>query len=239
MSSFITKEDYISLLKNANNIICVKDYKNYSSGLILRHDVDISLDFAFDIYKLERDNGIKSTFYILLTSDLYNPFSFKNRLKLQEMVKNGFEVGLHFDPVAYGNSSNILENFKREILLFEKHLDIKLHSYSMHNPSITGEYIKYPKLIDAYSSDIFSDERYISDSLFSFKGKDLKEYIEKSNSSFIQLLIHPIHLISNGKVSYKRPIREHLKRYLEKIDTTLCVNRVYLKDREDILGLIG
>lgn len=154
------------------------------------------------------------------------------------MEQNGFEIGLHFDPMAY-NNNRMLDNFKREIELFEKYLNIKLYSYSMHNPSITGEYVKYPELIDAYGSDIFNNECYISDSTFSFRGKDLIEYIEKSNHQLIQLLIHADHLMSNGEISYKKPIEKMLKEYLKRIDETYFVNSVYQKEREDILKLIG
>jgi hypothetical protein len=235
---FIDIYKYIELVKKAQNIICVKDYKKHNRGLILRHDVDESLDFAYELYQIEKENKVKSTFYILLTSDLYNPFSLKNRTRLKEMVESGFEIGLHFDPMAYSNNQ-MLKNFKQEMEMFEKYLNIKLYSYSMHNPSITGEYIKYPNLIDAYSSDIFNNECYISDSTFSFRGKDLKEYIEKSNNQLIQLLIHADHLMSEGEISYRKPIEKMLKNYLKKIDDTYFVNSIYQKEREEILKLIG
>jgi len=235
---FIDLEKYIEILKKANITLCVKDYKKYSKGLIVRHDIDESIEFAYELYRVEKENGIKSTYYVLLTSDLYNPFSNKNKKILKEMVESGFEVGLHFDPMAY-NSGDLIENFEKEVNVFEKFLRIKLYSYSMHNPSITGEYVKYPKLIDAYNSDIFNDKCYISDSTFSFRGKDLNKYIEKSNSELIQLLIHADHLFSGGKISYKKPIQKMLEDFLQKIDNTYYVNSVYQKEREDILELIG
>ena len=232
--SFINLNEYLSLLKKANRIICVKDYKKYKSALILRHDVDESMDFAYELYRLENSNNIKSTYYILLTSDLYNPFSAKNKKRIKEMVENGFEVGLHFDPLAY-DSENLIENFKKEVEAFEKFLEIKLYSYSMHNPSVSGKYIKYLKLLDAYDDSIFCDECYISDSAFSFRGKDLNEYIEKSNYRLVQLLIHADHLIANGEISYKKPIKKMMNNYLEKIDDMYKVNKIYKTEREALL----
>lgn len=79
---FINLEKYIEILKRADTTICVKDYKRHNRGLILRHDIDESIDFAYELYLAEKANGIKSTFYVLLTSDLYNPFSLKNRIRL-------------------------------------------------------------------------------------------------------------------------------------------------------------
>ena len=235
---FIDVEKYIEILKNADKTLCVKDYKKHKKGLIVRHDIDESVEFAYELYKAEKANGIKSTFYVLLTSDLYNPFSAQNKKRFKEMVESGFEIGLHFDPMAY-EEGDLTKNFEKEIEAFEKFLGLKLYSYSMHNPSITGEYLKYPKLIDAYNSDIFNDNCYISDSTFSFRGKDLKEYVEKSNKELIQLLIHADHLFSDGEISYKKPIEQMLKSYLNKIDDTYKVNRVYQTEQDEILNLLG
>jgi len=235
---FITIKEYIDIVKKAKKTLCVKDYKRHKRGLIVRHDIDESIDFAYELYQAEKENRIRSTFYVLLSSDLYNPFSAKNKQRLQEMVANGFEVGLHFDPMAY-KSGDLLENFIKEIKLFEEFLEIELHSYSMHNPSITGEYIKYPQLIDAYNSDIFNDNCYISDSSFSFRGKDIYEYVAKSNQELIQLLIHADHLFSDGAISYQKPITKMLKEYLKKIDEMYAVNPIYQKEQEHIKKLLG
>ncbi len=236
--SFINIDDYIEALKGVDRTLCVKDYKKFKSGLIVRHDIDESIDFAYELYRLEKENQIKSTYYLLLTSDLYNPFSLRNKKILNEMVESGFEIGLHFDPMAY-SSGDMLDNFKKEIEMFEKYLGIKLYSYSMHNPSITGEYVKYSGLIDAYSSEIFCDECYISDSTFNFRGKDFHEFIKKSKDRLIQLLIHADHLVANGEISYKMPIKKMLSNYLDKIDSTYLPNSIYKQEREDILKIVG
>ncbi len=51
--------------------------KLYSSGkryLILRHDVDFSVDRALELAKIENNYGISSTYFFLLHSDFYNIF---------------------------------------------------------------------------------------------------------------------------------------------------------------------
>ncbi len=233
MDNFLTLDEYKNIIKKANRVIMVKDAINTTDGLILRHDVDESLDFAYELYKLEKEIGVKSTYYILLTSDLYNPFSFKNKKIIREMHQNGFEIGLHFDPIAYSNQKNdfLLQKFMDEIEIFEKYLEIKLYSYSMHQPSVTGTYIDYPKLINAYGSPIFDKNRYISDSSFSFRGKNIEEYIEKSKNQLIQLLIHPDHLFCDGKKDYGVCFSKLLNNYINAIDSTYQENRLYQTQR--------
>jgi hypothetical protein len=237
MKSFITLEQFTDLIKNVHNVLRIMDIKdNHKSGLVLRHDVDESIDFAYTLYLSEKSIGVKSTFYILLTSDLYNPFSKKNRAYLEKMHIDEFEIGLHFDPLAYTNveDSFLIEKFEEEIFIFEKTLDIKLHSYSMHQPSVSGKYINHDKLINAYDKELFTIDRYISDSAFTFRGKNLNEYIEKSNHEIIQLLIHPDHLISNGKISYEPAIQQLVKNYIENIDSLYHENLIYKQEQNNI-----
>ena len=42
-------------------------HKTYDKQILLRHDVDLSLDHALDMALLEKDNDIHATYYILLT----------------------------------------------------------------------------------------------------------------------------------------------------------------------------
>ena len=39
--------------------------------LILRHDIDMSLEAALPIAEIEKNIGVKATYFILLRSDLY------------------------------------------------------------------------------------------------------------------------------------------------------------------------
>ena len=50
-------------------------HNNSNNDVILRHDVDSSLKAALTMAKIEYDLDIQSTYFILFTSDFYNPFS--------------------------------------------------------------------------------------------------------------------------------------------------------------------
>ena len=61
---------------------------------------------AYEFSRIEERNQIVSTYYILMTSDLYNPISMTSQKLIKRMSEEGFEIGLHFDPTVYGEISN-------------------------------------------------------------------------------------------------------------------------------------
>jgi len=213
---------YKYLLEKVERTICVKDYKKYNNGLILRHDVDASIKMAYDLSRIELEYAKVSTYYVLLTASIYNVFSKKNQKYIREMINDGFEIGLHFDPTVYGcvSKKTLTDKIKSEATVFEMIFDYKIKSYSLHQPSIYGGYIDTSSYIDAYNKDIFDDDRYISDSSFSFRGKNPIEYIEKSKTELIQMLIHPQHITNSGAISYYEPIRKIVEEYLDDVDAT-------------------
>lgn len=220
---------YESLIKSCKISLKVRDYQDFNKGLILRHDVDFSLDLAYEFSRIEKKYSKLSTYYILMTSDLYNPFSNESREIIKNMLEEGFEIGLHFDPTEYGDISGkeLEKKFYNEIDIFESVFNFKIKSYSLHNPSIHGKYPNFRGIINAYNKDIFSDECYISDSMFSFHGKDPLEFIKKSKHQLIQFLTHPIHFFSDGNISYEKPMEIIINNYYKKFDKMFRVNKIY------------
>lgn len=225
---------YEYLLNSTKSIIRVRDYKSASCGLILRHDVDCSLEYAFRLSRIEKRNSVLSTYHILLNSDLYNPLSKASVEIITKMYNDGFEIGLHFDPIVYGNLSEeeLIKKLRNEITIIESVYNFKIESYSLHNPSMHGIFLGYREIINAYDPEIFSEDSYISDSMFSFRGKNPLEYIKKSENQRIQFLIHPIHFFSGGNLSYEKQINNMVNNYYKKINEIFSVNRVYLKGKD-------
>ncbi len=232
-NKYFTLNYYEYLLKSFPKILRVRDYPNHDNGIILRHDVDLSIDLAYEFSRIEKRNSIVSTYYILMTSDLYNPFSNESKKIIKNMLEEGFEIGLHFDPTEYGDvSDSILEkHFVNEVEIFKSFFDCKVYSYSLHNPSIHGKYPNFTNYISVYGSGIFSDDCYISDSVFSFRGKDLPKFCEKSKHQLIQFVTHPAQYFSNGKVSYEKQINYIINKYYKKMDSIFQVNKVYSEQR--------
>ena len=83
--------------------------------LLLRHDVDFSVDFAHKLATVEFNLGIHSTYFFMLTSNMYNLISGAHKELVKDIAKMGHKVSIHFDPTAYDQ----LKKFEDEKKLFE------------------------------------------------------------------------------------------------------------------------
>jgi hypothetical protein len=177
---------------------------NGQSGAILRQDVDLSLEMAECFMEWQKECGLRSTFFVLLTQPTYNPFSASNRNILRRMVREGFEVGLHFDPTVDDDERRL----HRESQILAELCEQDIVSVSLHNPTSRGEFPLYEGYKNAYDPKVFTPETYLSDSRMIWR-YDPWEFVKRSADRTIQLLFHPLHYVAGG--SYE----EILGRYLE------------------------
>ncbi|NEU30247.1 hypothetical protein GN156_05560 [bacterium LRH843] len=205
------------------------DETHTKKGIILRHDVDFSIDKAYELFKVEKELNVKSTYFILVTCDYYNPLSRSNKIKLREMNDKGSEIGLHFDPTIYGkvNNKSLCNYAKNEAEILEEIIGNKVTSISLHNPSIHNQYPSFSDFINAYDSPYFDPEFYFSDSCMDFRGKNIYDFIHKARENLVQILFHPIHFTKEGK-GYLEIFSEILEDHICKLDNTLIkYNRGY------------
>ena len=158
---------------------------------ILRHDVDYSLAKAERIAEIEHDLGVKSTYYILLTSDLYNVYSKNNAKTIDHLLSLGHDIGLHFDearyPDAYGNAERITE-----LILKEAQIGKQINTVSMHRPSrqILDADLEIPGMINSYGKTFFEEFKYISDSRRRWR-EPVDEIIKSGKYERLHILTHP------------------------------------------------
>src|SRR5712691_5009043 len=63
--------------------------------LMLRHDVDYSLEMAVSLARVNAELGVTGTFFILLRGHAYNPLSATSMERVNELVLLGQRLGLH------------------------------------------------------------------------------------------------------------------------------------------------
>ena len=63
--------------------------------LLLRHDVDLSLDAALRLAELEADSGARATYFLMTESVFYNLASHEGEHALARLRELGHRVGLH------------------------------------------------------------------------------------------------------------------------------------------------
>jgi len=173
---------------------------NGQNCFLVRHDIDYNLDKALEMAQLEFEIGIKATYFILLSSDNYNPFTFENQKIIRTIKDMGHEIGLHFDPSKFGN--HFIREFENQILFLSKIINDKIFSVSIHNPSIHNEYPEFSGYNNAYSKRFFKPINYLSDARFNFRNKKPFHFIDTVDDSVTQISLHPIHFSHQGDMNY-------------------------------------
>lgn len=186
----------IESLRKENYSICpYRESYTAEKVCILRHDVDNSLESALEFAQLEKKLGVSSTYFILIRSDFYNPFSKKNSEIIYRISELGHNIGLHFDEKYCGLSENsdIPTVIAEEAESMRRLLGISVNSVSMHRPSKTtldADY-KIPGLVNSYSQRFFRDFKYVSDSRRNWR-EDVEQIIESGQYPQLHILTHPI-----------------------------------------------
>jgi peptidoglycan/xylan/chitin deacetylase (PgdA/CDA1 family) len=191
---------------------------------LIRHDVDFDINLAHKLAVIEKEENIVATFFILTTCESYNVLSKKNSQLLKEMIEMGHEIGLHFDPTLY--TDNLDEAVKKESGVLSMACGQEIRSISLHNPSLHGQYPMFSGYVNAYDTKLFSDENYLSDSRYSFRGKDPIKFLNNVHKNMVQILLHPMHYSETGS-GYAEVLTNSFNRYINDIHNNFSVNSAY------------
>ena len=141
--------------------------------LIVRHDVDLSLDATLRLAELEADAGAQATYFLMTASVFYNLASHEGERALERLRELGHRVGLHavypridlddrFDPVL-----------------------------AWHNPD--PEFMRAPVegAINVMETPWFDPATYRSDSNQHWRSGCPHEELREGAFPWLQLLTHP------------------------------------------------
>ena len=136
--SDFTYDSYRALLqtlKTNGYRFCFFDECDNGKKCILRHDIDFDIKKSLELARIENKLGAKSTFFVLLKTNFYNPISKSSIDMLKEIVKLGHCIGLHFDEKSYDDNCDVVRLIKTESDILEKALGFPIRCVSMHRPS--------------------------------------------------------------------------------------------------------
>lgn len=137
--------------------------------VILRHDIDLSVGAAVTMARIEADLNVNSTYCVLCTSALYNPFEGEYRRALQEIESLGHEVALHFSTHEYwpADEQPTVDEIERRV---EEERSVlgsivePTETVSFHRPPSWVLDRDFDGFRNAYAPTYFSDIDYIADS---------------------------------------------------------------------------
>lgn len=212
-----TYEAYTSLLDHLRRRgYCFKNYHNWEEEeqtVILRHDVDNSLQKAVRMSEIERPllGNEGATYFVLLSTDFYNVYSVKSREYMKQIMKNGGIIGLHFDETQYEaeNEEELKRYIIKEAAVLSDVIERKVDVVSMHRPSekILSARIELPDMINSYGEIYFKQMKYLSDSRRHWR-EDVDGIIEEKAHERLHILTHPFWYMPGREKSLKETLQE-------------------------------
>ena len=165
--------------------------------ILLRHDIDVSLEYGMQMARIEHHLGIHSTFFVRFHSDFYNLLEEENMNRLAKLAEMGFEVGFHQEIYKFtADRKQLVEILKIEKALVEAIMGRLAHGVATHLPrknviQMTSEFLSETGFNYRPGSEIFNqDALFISDSNKRWKTCSFDEALEKSDK--ILANIHPV-----------------------------------------------
>tara|TARA_R110000868_G_scaffold138329_1_gene352328 strand:- start:47534 stop:48295 length:762 start_codon:yes stop_codon:yes gene_type:complete len=171
------------------------DFNPEKRHILLRHDIDYSLEMALNLAEVEKDMNISSTYYILLTGKFYNPFNACSIKIIKKLLSMGHNVGLHLDASIYSNDMNELSKAcTQECTLLEQLTQCPVTDVSFHRPAeqLLGYKGNLGGRRHSYQPCFFKEIGYVSDSRGEFRFGHPMDHEAIMNNKALQLLLHPI-----------------------------------------------
>jgi hypothetical protein len=208
--------------------------KNTDKFVIMRHDVEFSVERAYNLAAFENTKNFHSSYFFQLTNNTYNLLSRKNRDLVLEIITMGHNVGLHFHLNGMSDINKIKEQIKNEIKIMGLMLGRKIDSFSIHRPTtdVLRDTIRLEGIINAYDDLFFCFTenvtanppkiKYLSDAKhqWNYGLEPNEETINKYDK--IQILIHPYSWTKNGydnAGNFKTLISEKNQELISTIDS--------------------
>jgi len=176
--------------------------------IILRHDVDWSVEAAVKVAKWNIELGIFSTFFFLLNSDFYNIFSQRNYEQIVQIAMMGHTVALHLEK----GFCEIPEFAQKTYNIFYDWLSFAdKRIISNHRPShLTPQNALLNICKSTYDDKFIKEIKYFSDSGCTWRHYPF-DSIEFKEKKSIQMLLHPIWWVyegSNAAIKFKKFLAE-------------------------------
>jgi hypothetical protein len=149
------------------------DGEPQAGDVFLRHDVDLSLEAALELARLEQSAGAHATYFLMTESVFYNLESAHGRAALCELRELGHAVGLH---AVYPRAAR------------DDRFDAVV---AWHNPD--PEYVHEPVsgFVNVMQPPWFTKGKYRSDSNQHWREGCPHEDLARREFDWLQLLVHP------------------------------------------------
>ena len=168
------------------------DREPEAGDLFLRHDVDLSLDAALAMARLEAEMGVQATYLLMTRSVFYNLASSEGERALAELRSLGHAVGHH----AVHPHVDLDDRFDRVL--------------AWHNPDPAYMAAPVDGAANVMEPPWFDPAHYRSDSNQRWRHGSPREGLARRDPPWLQLLVHPEIWVYPGET-----MRETMLAFLE------------------------
>ncbi|MDP1571617.1 MAG: hypothetical protein Q8L86_16605 [Vicinamibacterales bacterium] len=168
------------------------------SGVLWRHDIDISVHRALALAKIEHEAGLQATVFVHLHSRFYNAFEGDIAGRLRAIADLGHLMGLHFDPHAHalapGDAVALERAVAAEAAALQSLAGVTPVAVSLHDPDLRGwetmDAERLGGLPNAYGRTIKARFAYCSDSNGYWRFTPLADALTAGHAR-LHVLTHP------------------------------------------------
>jgi len=173
--------------------------------IYLRHDVDFSIAAALEMAEKLYLEGIRSCFFLMLTTPLYNLMDASGRRAINELIRMNHDIRLHFDPTVY-REREINSGLHFELGILEALSSQPQNLISFHRPAqdVIRSQRSYFGVEHTYMSKYMSEIQYFSDSRGEFRFGHPRDSEEFHMKKSMQILLHPEWWFCSGTNSLER-----------------------------------
>ena len=128
------------------------------SFVIMRHDVEYSVERAYELARVEQSMDFVSTYFFQWTNNSYNILSRRNMDMIKDMHERGQHIGLHFALNGMTDMQQIRRRIRMETEILSEMFGFEITEFSIHRPSkdVLRENIKLDGMFNAYQDDFFT-----------------------------------------------------------------------------------
>jgi len=223
-------DEYNIILNRVRENLPIVDYadvirNNLDKYCVVRHDIEFSLDRAYQIALVEQKIGVQSTYNIQVRNNNYNAFSERNIGLARDIWEMGHHIGLHVHMEGFNKHQILTQStyfefvdyIRKDAENLSHYLDISIDRFVFHRPKPMWlkEPVQVNGLLNLYDTPFFHyyegnrpdnmEVFYFSDSNHSWKwGHPLTEPSNIKNGSHpveikkLQLLMHPYSWTNKG-----------------------------------------
>jgi len=163
--------------------------------LIMRHDIDMDLEAALRMSRLEKELGVHTTYFFMVRCPLYNVFSHDGAEQVRQILADGHHLGLHFDCALYQDITRdrLNDYVSREVDLLVGLFQCPVEAISFHRPGrleLGG--VELERWPNSYERVFLNEFEYFSDSRGIWaRGNplDSEAFAKRKN---LHILTHPI-----------------------------------------------